>query len=95
MAPTPDTGLERFIAAQAPVYDTVCAELAAGAKRTHWMWFIFPQLRGLGRSVTDDDRALIDQLAAESHAGASTRDVLRALLTSDAIRYRLAAAEGQ
>ena len=34
-------------------------------------------------------------VAAESHAGASTRDVLRALLTSDAIRYRLAAAEGQ
>lgn len=52
MALAPTTGLERFIAAQAPVYDAVCAELAAGAKRTHWMWFIFPQLRGVGRSPT-------------------------------------------
>jgi len=46
--------LERFVEAQAPVYATVCAELAAGTKRTHWMWFVFPQLRGLGRSPTAD-----------------------------------------
>ena len=44
--------LERFATAQAPVYETVVAELRAGRKRTHWMWFIFPQLRGLGRSPT-------------------------------------------
>lgn len=44
--------LARFVEAQAPVIDTVRAELAAGAKRTHWMWFIFPQLAGLGRSAT-------------------------------------------
>jgi uncharacterized protein (DUF1810 family) len=44
--------LERFVQAQARVYDDACAELAAGAKRTHWMWFVFPQLRGLGRSST-------------------------------------------
>jgi uncharacterized protein (DUF1810 family) len=42
--------LERFVAAQEPVFDTVLSELRAGRKRTHWMWFIFPQLRGLGRS---------------------------------------------
>ena len=42
--------LERFIEAQAPVFDAVRAELQAGAKRTHWMWFVFPQLRGLGRT---------------------------------------------
>ena len=42
--------LERFLLAQAPVYARVCAELAAGCKRTHWMWFIFPQLKGLGAS---------------------------------------------
>src|ERR671930_74032 len=42
--------LERFITAQAPVFETVLAELRAGRKRTHWMWFIFPQLAGLGRS---------------------------------------------
>src|SRR6476620_10951322 len=41
---------EDFLAAQAPVYRTVVAELAAGRKQSHWMWFIFPQLRGLGQS---------------------------------------------
>jgi uncharacterized protein (DUF1810 family) len=44
--------LQRFVDAQAPVFDAVCAELAAGAKRSHWMWFVFPQLRALGRSAT-------------------------------------------
>ena len=44
--------LARFLDAQAPVIDTVRAELAAGAKQTHWMWFVFPQLAGLGRSAT-------------------------------------------
>jgi uncharacterized protein (DUF1810 family) len=44
--------LQRFIAAQNPVYSTVCAELGAGAKVSHWMWFIFPQLKGLGQSAT-------------------------------------------
>ena len=42
--------LSRFVDAQARVWDEVRAELAAGRKRTHWMWFVFPQLRGLGRS---------------------------------------------
>ena len=42
--------LERFVAAQDPVYETVLAELRGGRKRTHWMWFVFPQLRGLGFS---------------------------------------------
>jgi uncharacterized protein (DUF1810 family) len=44
--------LQRFVAAQAPVIDDVRAELAAGAKRTHWMWFVFPQAAPLGRSET-------------------------------------------
>jgi len=44
--------LGRFVEAQAPVFDAVCAELRAGVKRTHWMWFVFPQLRGLGRTST-------------------------------------------
>jgi uncharacterized protein (DUF1810 family) len=44
--------LERFVTAQAPVFETVCAELRAGRKQSHWMWFVFPQLRGLGRSST-------------------------------------------
>jgi len=42
--------LERFVTAQEPVFDTVLNELRAGRKRTRWMWFVFPQLRGLGRS---------------------------------------------
>ena len=42
--------LERFVAAQGPVMTQVFAELAAGLKTTHWMWFVFPQLRCLGKS---------------------------------------------
>jgi uncharacterized protein (DUF1810 family) len=45
-----DHDLDRFARAQAPHLDDVRAELRAGMKRTHWMWFVFPQLRGLGRS---------------------------------------------
>ena len=43
-------GLQRFAEAQDGVWDQARAELRAGEKRTHWMWFIFPQLRGLGQS---------------------------------------------
>lgn len=43
--------LHRFVEAQAPVYADVLAELRAGRKRTHWMWFVFPQIAGLGRST--------------------------------------------
>jgi uncharacterized protein (DUF1810 family) len=44
--------LERFVTAQAPVFNTALDELKAGRKRSHWMWFVFPQLRGLlGRSA--------------------------------------------
>ena len=42
--------LRRFVDAQNPVYDKVCAELRDGRKKSHWMWFIFPQLEGLGSS---------------------------------------------
>ena len=42
--------MERFLTAQEPVYSHVLAELQAGSKRTHWMWFIFPQIAGLGFS---------------------------------------------
>ena len=44
--------LERFVAAQAPVSSQVCLELARGRKTSHWMWFVFPQLKALGRSAT-------------------------------------------
>jgi uncharacterized protein (DUF1810 family) len=42
--------LQRFVDAQNPVYGKVCAELRDGRKRSHWMWFIFPQVMGLGSS---------------------------------------------
>jgi len=44
--------LQRFVDAQRPVFEQACAELRDGAKRSHWMWFIFPQIRGLGHSDT-------------------------------------------
>jgi uncharacterized protein (DUF1810 family) len=45
-----DFDLDRFVAAQAPVIEQVKRELRAGAKRSHWMWFVFPQPAGLGSS---------------------------------------------
>ncbi len=45
-----DWQLQRFVEAQAAVYDTVLAELARGRKASHWMWFVFPQLKALGHS---------------------------------------------
>ena len=53
--------LERFVTAQAPVFETVLAELRAGRRRTHWMWLIFPQAAprrpGFTASVTLFSRA--------------------------------------
>ena len=43
--------LARFVSAQSGIYDQVLAELRAGRKRSHWMWFVFPQLAGLGHSA--------------------------------------------
>lgn len=50
--------LRRFIDAQANVYEAALAELKAGHKRTHWMWFIFPQVAGLGSSFTAQHYAI-------------------------------------
>jgi uncharacterized protein (DUF1810 family) len=52
--------LIHFVNAQAEVYSQVVRELADGCKRTHWMWFIFPQLAGLGRSTTAQRYAIRD-----------------------------------
>ncbi|MGB7479338.1 MAG: DUF1810 domain-containing protein [Burkholderiaceae bacterium] len=61
--------LQRFIDAQQAVFDTVCEELRAGAKRTHWMWFIFPQIAGLGSSLMARRFALasLDEARAYLH----------------------------
>lgn len=50
--------LERFVQAQQAVYSTVLTELRTGEKRSHWMWFIFPQYAGLGRSATAQHYAI-------------------------------------
>jgi uncharacterized protein (DUF1810 family) len=50
--------LARFVDAQAPVYDRVVAELKAGRTACHWMWFIFPQAAGLGRSAMSERYAI-------------------------------------
>lgn len=59
---------EDFVAAQRPVYDTVIAELAGGRKQSHWMWFIFPQLRALGRSPMAHRFGLVDLDEARAYA---------------------------
>ncbi|MFJ4296422.1 DUF1810 domain-containing protein [Curtobacterium sp. NPDC089689] len=60
-----DPDLVRFVTAQEGVHETALAELRAGRKRTHWMWFVFPQLAGLGRSPTAQHFAItgLDQAA--------------------------------
>ena len=58
--------LQRFVDAQNPVYDRVRAELRNGRKQTHWMWFIFPQIAGLGHSAMAQRYAISS--AAEARA---------------------------
>ncbi|MEV4347953.1 DUF1810 domain-containing protein [Actinoplanes sp. NPDC049596] len=60
--------LDRFVQAQGDgVYETARAELAAGRKRTHWMWFVFPQLAGLGSSSTAQHYAIRDLAEARAY----------------------------
>lgn len=59
--------LQRFLTAQEPVYPTVVAELLAGHKQSHWMWFIFPQLGGLGNSSMAQRYALRDLEEARAY----------------------------
>ncbi len=58
--------LGRFVSAQEDVYDSALAEIRGGRKRTHWMWFVFPQLRGLGSSPIAKQYAI--RTAAEARA---------------------------
>ena len=59
--------LRRFVEAQNGVYDDVCAELRAGRKGSHWMWFIFPQIKGLGMSATSNRFAISSLNEAEAY----------------------------
>ena len=60
--------LERFVGAQAPVIASVRAELAQGRKRSHWMWFVFPQIEGLGASAMAQRYALHSLDEAKEYA---------------------------
>jgi len=59
--------LTRFVAAQDGVYRQAIAELRAGAKRSHWMWFIFPQIAGLGQSTMSRTYAIADADEARAY----------------------------
>ncbi|WP_072396889.1 DUF1810 domain-containing protein [Hyphomicrobium sp. CS1GBMeth3] len=74
--------LQRFVDAQAPVYETVLKELRAGRKASHWIWFIFPQAKGLGRS------------AMSLRYGIASLDEARAYLAHPVLGPRLAECTG-
>jgi uncharacterized protein (DUF1810 family) len=59
--------LQRFVEAQNPVFEQVCAELRAGRKSRHWMWFVFPQIKGLGNSETSRKFAIASRAEAEAY----------------------------
>lgn len=61
------SGLERFVQAQEPVIERVLTELRAGRKSSHWMWFVFPQIRGLGSSPTAQRFAIASRTEAEAY----------------------------
>ena len=61
--------LKRFVEAQAPVYASVVAELRRGRKQSHWMWFIFPQLAGLGLSEMAQRYAIGSRDEARAYLG--------------------------
>ena len=80
--------LQRFVDAQAPVYATVVAELRAGRKASHWMWFVFPQLRGLGHSAMAQHYGLAGLDEARAYLahpllGARMRECTRLVLHGD------------
>jgi uncharacterized protein (DUF1810 family) len=77
--------LARFLSAQQGIFEEAMAELRAGAKRSHWMWFIFPQIAGLGQSATARHYALSDLEEAREYAthpvlGARLRSAVEAIL---------------
>ncbi len=77
--------MDHFLEAQALVYDLVIEELRDGEKQSHWMWFIFPQVRGLGRSATAERYAINSLAEARRYLdhpvlGARLRECLQLVL---------------
>jgi len=78
--------LERFVTAQAQIYPRVMAELKAGCKQSHWMWFIFPQIAGLGHSTMAQMYAVASLDEARAYLahpllGARLRECCQAVMT--------------
>jgi uncharacterized protein (DUF1810 family) len=81
----PDADLIRFLDAQDEIYDRVIEELTTGRKHSHWMWFIFPQVAGLGRSSTTERYAIWDldqarRYLADPILGARLREMVRLVM---------------
>jgi uncharacterized protein (DUF1810 family) len=64
-----DFNLQRFVQAQQPVYAAALAELKGGRKQSHWMWFVFPQVAGLGRSTMAKHYAIRSRNQAVAYLG--------------------------
>ena len=84
-----DADLVRFTEAQAPIYTRVVEELTKGRKRTHWMWFIFPQIAGLGRSTVAQHYAIRDldqarRYLADPILGLRLREVVKLIIDQKA-----------
>ena len=78
-------GLERFLEAQVGDYDDALAEISAGKKQSHWIWFVFPQMQGLGMSWTSEYYGIADLAEAKAYLahpvlGERLREITRALL---------------
>jgi uncharacterized protein (DUF1810 family) len=81
--------LTRFVDAQRGVYEQALSEIRSGRKRTHWMWFVFPQIAGLGSSPTSQHFAIRDRAEAQAYLahpilGARLLECTQALLDLDA-----------
>ena len=77
--------LERYIKAQAPIYARALAELTAGHKQSHWMWYVFPQMAGLGHSTTSHTYGIESLKEAREYLahpllGARLRECCRAVM---------------
>jgi uncharacterized protein (DUF1810 family) len=85
--------LERFVKAQNPVFEQVCAELRSGGKESHWMWYVFPQMEGLGYSPTSLRFAIASREEAEAYLehpilGARLRECTQLVLLIDGLSIR-------
>lgn len=82
--------LQRFVEAQSPVYDQVLRELRAGRKTTHWMWYVFPQVEGLGHSPMARKYAIRSKAEARAYLehgilGARLRECVDCLLALEGL----------